>query len=159
MNEQLIALARSKANAKFVVADAVTFLKAQRNTFDIIFLRNLLEHIAKDKVVEFLGVVNQGLSKEGFVVIRTPNMTNFMSTGNFHDDFTHLCGFTEQSIAQVASLAGFQSVEMLNQFGMQNIKGKLKAVVNFVMHKFLLWLRGGTKCRVFYRNLYVVLRK
>jgi hypothetical protein len=86
-------------------------------------------------------------------------MTNVMSQGSFRDDFTHQTGFTEQSIEQVAKLAGFSAIEMLNQFKMQNFKGKLKAIINWLLHKVLLWLRGGTKCTVFYRNLYVVLRK
>jgi 2-polyprenyl-3-methyl-5-hydroxy-6-metoxy-1,4-benzoquinol methylase len=159
LNEQLISLAKSKVSAKLVVADAVDFLREHQGKFDIIFLWNLLEHIDKNKTIELLSITNQRLSKDGFVVIRTPNMTNFLSAGHFHDDFTHLSGFTEQSIRQVASLAGFSKTEFLNQFKMQNFKGKIKAILNAAIHKFILWLRGGTKCKVFYRNLYAILYK
>jgi len=40
---------------------------------------------------------------------------------------------------------------------MQNAKGKLKAVCNGVIHRCLWALRGGSKPRVFYRNLYAKL--
>lgn len=158
-NENLISHARSRVDAEFIVANGITYLNEQRQNYDIIFLWNVLEHIYKDDIVQSLKILHRSLSDGGFVVLRTPNMTNFMSQGSFCDDFTHRIGFTEQSIEQVAKLAGFSGIEMLNQFKMQNFKGRLKAIINWLLHKGLLWLRGGTKCMVFYRNLYVVLHK
>lgn len=119
----------------------------------------MLEHINKEKIENLLKVLHQRLTCNGFVVIRTPNMTNVMSGGSFRDDFTHQTGFTEQSIEQVARLASFAHIETLNQFKMQNFKGKLKAIINWILHKVPLWLRGGAKNKVFYKNLYAVLRK
>lgn len=159
LNESLISVAKSKVSAEFIVADGITYLEKQQTQYDIIFLWNVLEHIPKENVTKSLQVLHKSLSDDGFVVVRTPNMTNIMAQGHFCDDFTHRAGFTEQSIAQVAQLAGFSNVEMLNQFKFQNFKGRIKAIINWFLHKALLWLRGGTKCRVFYRNLYVVLRK
>ncbi len=158
-NENLISIAKSKVNAEFIVDDGITYLEKQKAQYDIIFLWNVLEHIPKENVMKSLRVLHNSLSDDGFVVVRTPNMTNIMAQGHFCDDFTHRSAFTEQSIAQVAQLAGFSNVEMLCQFKFQNFKGRIKAIINWFLHKTLLWLRGGTKCRVFYRNLYVVLRK
>jgi len=158
-NENLISIAKSKVNAEFIVDDGITYLEKQKTQYDIIFLWNVLEHIPKENVMKSLRVLHKSLSDDGFMVARTPNMTNIMAQGHFCDDFTHNTAFTEQSIAQVAKLAGFSNVEMLNQFKFQNFKGRIKAVINWFLHKTLLWLRGGTECRVFYRNLYVVLRK
>lgn len=159
LNEKLIALAKSKVDADFFAADAIDFLKKNQLRYDVIFLWNILEHIEPAQVVDVLKVLNHSLSDGGFVVVRTPNMTNILAQGHFHDDFTHRTSLTEQSLEQVAREADFFRVEFLNQFRMQNLKGKLKAIINFVIHKFLLWLRGGTKPRIFYRNLYVVLYK
>ena len=159
LNEKLISIAKSRVDAQFIVGNGIEHLRKHGLRYDIVFLWNVLEHISKEQIIDSLKVLHASLSDNGFMVIRTPNMTNLMSQGNFCDDFTHRSGFTEQSIEQVARQAGFSHIEMLNQFRMQNLKGKLKSIVNAIVHKSLLWLRGGTKCKVFYRNLYVVLCK
>jgi len=159
LNEKLIEIAKSRVDVEFIVADGIEYLKQHSLKYDIIFLWNVFEHISKKQMIDSLRVLHKSLSDNGFMVIRTPNMSNLMSQGHFCDDFTHRTGFTEQSIEQVARQAGFSRIEMLNQFRMQNLKGKLKSIISAMLHKFLLWLRGGTKCKVFYRNLYAVLYK
>ncbi len=158
-NEQLTSIASSNTDAKLHVGDAGEFLRRDCEVYDIIFLWNVLEHIPREQTVEFLAKLHEHLAAKGFVVIRTPNMTNILSQGHLHTDFTHCTGFTEHNLKQVAELVGFPGVEMMNQFRMQTFKGKIKAVMNWCLHKYLLWLRGGARSTVFYRNLYAVLRK
>ena len=158
LNAELIEQGRANVKAEFIVADAVEFLRSGRQ-FDLIFLLNIVEHIDRDRLVDFATALAGAIKPGGCAVVRTPNMSNIMAAGHLADDFTHCTGLTEQSLTQLAQAAGFAGVTMLNQFAMQNFKGKLKAVCNYLIHKPLWSLRGGTKPRVFYRNLYAVLAK
>jgi len=158
INSQLIEQARKNVDAEFVVGDAETFLKSGRR-FDIIFMLNIIEHIERDRLVDFMTAVHQALKPDGLAIIRTPNMNNIMASGHLADDLTHCTGLTEQSLGQLASLAGFTHVEMLDQFRMQNFKGKIKALYSWLLHKWLWCIRGGAKPKVFYRNLYASLTK
>jgi len=153
INSQLIEQARKNVDTEFVAGDAEIFLRSGRQ-FDVIFALNIIEHIERDQLVDFMAAVYQALRPEGFVIVRTPNMNNIMASGHLADDLTHCTGLTEQSLNQLARLAGFERVVMLNQFRMQNFKGKIKALHGWLLHKWLWYIRGGAKPKVFYRNLY-----
>lgn len=156
INEQLLARARREVDAEFIAHDACQFLQSSRR-FDIIFLLNVLEHIERDHVFDFMKQIRTALHPGGFAVVVTPNMNNIMAAGNFANDITHCLPLNQHSLEQLARMAGFTDVTMLNQFRMQNPKGKAKAIFSWIIHKWLCWLRGGSKATVFYRNLYAKL--
>ncbi|MBN1845699.1 MAG: class I SAM-dependent methyltransferase [Sedimentisphaerales bacterium] len=152
-NAELIEQARANVEAEFHAGDALEFLRAGRQ-FDVIFLLNIVEHIERDRLVEFMTAVRQSLCGGGFAVVRTPNMNHLLAAGHLADDLTHFSGLTEQSLRQLAQAAGFGRTEFLDQFSMQNVKGKVKTILAWPLHKILFWLRGGSRPRLFYRNLY-----
>ncbi len=150
----LIETARQQVPAEFHCGEAQEFLNTKKEHYDIIFLLNLIEHIERDKLVDFMSAVQRALKPGGFAVVRCPNMNCILAAGHLADDLTHRTGLTEQSLGQLAALAGFSRMELLNQWRMQTFKGKIKAVLSAYNHYYLWWLRGGTKPKVFYRNLY-----
>jgi len=158
-NEKLIEVAKSNVEAEFVVDDACRYLETCGRTFDVIFLLDLLEHIHRDDVVELLTKVHVALNGGGFAVVRTPNMNCLQAAGMFYCDWTHVTAFTEGTLFDVAQLAGFSRVEFCNQFRMQNFKGKIRACINAAVIPALMWLRGGKKVKVYYRNLVAQLFK
>ena len=158
LNESLIEQARTEVEAEFICTDALDFLRSGQR-FDIIFLLNVVEHIERDELVVFMTAVCEALQPEGFAVVRTPNMSHVMAASHLADDLTHCTGLTEQSLGQLARRAGFREVAPLNQFRMQNWKGGFKALLSWPLHKWLWWLRGGSRPTVIYRNLYAQLLK
>ena len=158
LNAELIEQSKQNVEAEFLVADAGEFLKGGRQ-FDVIFLLNIVEHIERDQLVEFMTAVYQSLNAGGFAIVRTPNMNTLLAAAHLADDLTHCTGLTEQSFWQLAHAAGFTKIHFLNQFLMQNFKGKIKAILNWPIHKYLFALRGGTKTTIYYRNLYVQMGK
>ena len=158
LNAELIEQAKQNVEAEFHVADAGEFLQAGRQ-FDVIFLLNIVEHIERDRLIAFMTKVYQSLNAGGFAIVRTPNMNNILAAAHLADDLTHCTGLTEQSLRQLAQAAGFKTIKYLNQFRMQNVKGKFKTILNWPIHKYLFALRGGAKPTLFYRNLYVLLIK
>jgi 2-polyprenyl-3-methyl-5-hydroxy-6-metoxy-1,4-benzoquinol methylase len=158
LSAELIEQAQQNVQAEFHVAEAGEFLKGGRK-FDVIFLLNIVEHIERDQLVEFMTSVYQSLNTGGFAIVRTPNMNNLLAAAHLADDLTHCTGLTEQSFRQLAQAAGFDTIHFLDQFRMQNFKGKVKAILNWPIHKYIFTLRGGTKPTIYYRNLYVQLQK
>jgi 2-polyprenyl-3-methyl-5-hydroxy-6-metoxy-1,4-benzoquinol methylase len=159
LNSALIETAQKHVEATFVVDDALHYTATCGRTFDAIFLLDLLEHIERDQVVELLTHVHAALSPGGFALVRVPNMNCIHAAGMFLGDWTHITPFTERSLEHVALRAGFTSVEHCAQFHMQNFKGKIKACINTLLGRALVWLRGGHKVSVFYKNLIVRLHK
>jgi 2-polyprenyl-3-methyl-5-hydroxy-6-metoxy-1,4-benzoquinol methylase len=84
--------------------------------FDVILAKDLLEHLPRADVLRFLGGVHAALRPGGVFLARLPNMGSFFAVMLRYDDFTHRLGFTENSLKQVFTLAGFErgNVAVLN---------------------------------------------
>jgi len=152
-SEELIAVTRQNVSAELVVDDAAHYLAASGRKFDLIFLLDLLEHVPHGRVVELLVGVRAALNAGGSAIVRTPNVNCLHAAGMFYCDWTHCTPFTEGTLYHVAKLAGFSRVEFCSQFRMQNFKGKIRACINAIVVPALVWLRGGRKVKVYYRNL------
>jgi SAM-dependent methyltransferase len=157
MNEPLLQVARQNVSAEFVRADATQYAAGCGRTFDAIFLLNILEHIPREKVVQFLSDTKRCLNPGGWALVRAPNINCLGGAAHFCDDFTHVSPFTDASLEQAAREAGFDGVEFCNQFAMQKFKGKCMACLNWLVHRMVFALRGGRMPRVFHRNLYAIL--
>ncbi|OGH68564.1 MAG: hypothetical protein A3J66_03145 [Candidatus Magasanikbacteria bacterium RIFCSPHIGHO2_02_FULL_47_14] len=91
--------------------DLHSFFHDRRNEFDAIVFNDIIEHLTKDVIVELLEKMFVALRPGGVLCIKTPNMSNWMTAaGGRYIDFTHEIGFTQESLSQVARLAGFSDV-------------------------------------------------
>ena len=86
---------------KVLCIDAFDFLCAHVNKFDIIYTKAVMEHIAKDKVFDFLNLINNSLKEEGIALIEVPNMDWVWASHERYMDFTHEAGFTKESLRQI----------------------------------------------------------
>jgi len=82
-------------------ADAFDFLKQKENSYDVIIMKAVLEHINKDRIGELLGLINNALTEQGVVIIAVPNMDWIMANHERYMDFTHEVGFTIESLYDV----------------------------------------------------------
>jgi len=153
-NAKLLDIAKKNVGAEFVLGEATEYAASCDRKFHVVFLMNILEHISRRKVIGMLKELRRLLTDGGFVVIRTPNLNNLLGAAHFCSDFTHCTPLTEASLAQVAREAGYTHVEFCNQFRMQSLSGKVRACLNWLIHRILFRLRGGRTPKVFYRNLY-----
>lgn len=80
--------------------------------YDVILAKDLLEHLPRERLVEFLRGVHRALRPGGVFLARLPNMANPLSVYLRYDDFTHTLGFTESSLRQVFTLAGFERADI-----------------------------------------------
>jgi SAM-dependent methyltransferase len=95
-----------------------------RDSFDLIFTSNYLEHLASgDQVVEQLAVVARLLRPGGRVLILQPNVR--LVGGAYWDFIDHKVALTERSLAEAAELAGLRTAKVVTRFLPYTTKGSL----------------------------------
>jgi SAM-dependent methyltransferase len=118
-------------------------LSQSHDGFDLICAIDVLEHIHKDRILEFLGRVYAALRPGGRFICKVPNLAAF-HTPLFYMDFTHETPFTASSLRQVLQLSAFVNVRVLP--------------VGPVVHstrsaaRFVLW-KGITACLRFIQTV------
>lgn len=94
------------------VQNPISFLEGLRGSVDAICASHVLEHIPKNEVLPLLHAIKAALKPEGRLIIEVPNgdapLANIMRYG----DFTHEISYTERSLRQVMTLAGYPSVDI-----------------------------------------------
>lgn len=89
--------------------DAFEFLRCSEDKWDIIFLRDVLEHFSIEDATELLKLCYASLNQSGSVIIQVPNgMSPYMGS-IYYSDITHKNAYTAISLHQICSSAGFSS--------------------------------------------------
>jgi 2-polyprenyl-3-methyl-5-hydroxy-6-metoxy-1,4-benzoquinol methylase len=91
-----------------LVEDSTAYLTANPDSFDVITLLDVLEHIPKKEIITFVKALRLALKPGGVLIIQVPNLQ--APDGHLHryNDITHETGFIEHSFAQVLLAAGFK---------------------------------------------------
>lgn len=90
--------------------DVFYYLESRRDLYDIVFIRDVLEHFRKDEALTLLSAVRGALVPEGVVVIQTPNLESPFAGALRYGDLTHELGLTRVSLKQALSATGFEDV-------------------------------------------------
>lgn len=85
------------------------FLAEEKDSYDVILLHHVIEHVPRDKALDLLRGLRLRLKPGGFLAIRTPNANTLAPGYHCHGDFTHVVAFNERSMLQVLEGAGFLS--------------------------------------------------
>jgi 2-polyprenyl-3-methyl-5-hydroxy-6-metoxy-1,4-benzoquinol methylase len=144
-------------------ADVFEFLADKRNSYTVISSSDVIEHIPKEQVIPFLKQIYQALKPGGILLLKLPNMSNPFSLDSRYRDFTHECGFTEESMYQVLYMAGFQSISLYpsHVFG-NSLKSQLNRIFTTAFHALLrklFWHQGITAPKILSCRLIVVSKK
>lgn len=88
--------------------DAIAFMEARPNTFDLIFGLDVVEHFHKDEALRFLDAALLALRPGGRLVLQTPNAGSPWGAEHRYNDFTHELGFNPNALVRLLHLTGFQ---------------------------------------------------
>jgi len=93
-----------------VQGDAVEYLRGS-GPLAAVVMNDVLEHIPCEQVLPLLSLIHERLVPAGRLVVKVPNMSNPITGGRGRFvDFTHVSGFTEESLQQVLENVGFAGV-------------------------------------------------
>ena len=117
--------------------------------FALLHAKDIIEHLTKQEVVDFLLACYQALQPGGWLWISTFNAQGIFSTATRYGDFTHESGFTPTSLAQVLRACGFE-VESVTGFHLcpATLRGTLRRAlwvpVAFLGRMILRARHGGS---------------
>jgi 2-polyprenyl-3-methyl-5-hydroxy-6-metoxy-1,4-benzoquinol methylase len=106
LNAQQVEVGTSLGVKNLRCGDSRKFLAGESESFELISAIDVLEHIPKMQVLDFLGLVYTALAPGGTFVCQVPNSAAFF-TPLFYMDFSHETPFTACSLKQALELAGF----------------------------------------------------
>lgn len=89
-------------------ADITAYLGANREKYDAIIAKDVIEHFTRDEVFEILALISANLRDGGRFIMQVPNGQGIHYTSVFYGDYTHEMAYTESSINQVILNTGFK---------------------------------------------------
>jgi SAM-dependent methyltransferase len=111
ISPEQVALAHAAGVNRVRQGDFRAILAAHPDHYAAITATDLLEHFTKPEVLQTFDDVSAALTPGGVFVGRVPNAVSPLG-GHIRDgDFTHQTSFTARSIHQLATAAGFGSVQ------------------------------------------------
>lgn len=146
-----IKIVKEKITDKVFLEDAFEYLPKKKNFYDLIHARDVIEHIPKNKIIDFLKLIFQSLKPGGKLIIGTPNAAGLSSVSLIgrYMDFTHEILFTEWSLEQVLRIAGFQEIQIIPselKFKDKSLKGKIAYIFlrkpEYFLRRLFLYLAG-----------------
>ena len=132
VSQEQINLAHKAGISEVICQDLHKFLSHQnKNLFDVVFLIDILEHIDKSEVLDFLDKINALMTEGAKVVIHVPNAAGIFGMKVRYGDFTHENAFTQKSIIQVLSSCNFEEIRCFED---KPIVHGIKSLI-----RYLLW--------------------
>ena len=126
-----------------LVDDTEFWLNNHQNQFDIITCLDVLEHIPKEHLINFLKSIRNSLNKDGIAIFQVPNLQSPFGYLHHFNDITHVCGFVEHSLNQVLLSVGFNNLTFFGfeEFYEKTPKILLKKILRFFYRKLIRFLR------------------
>jgi len=144
-------------------ADLKMFLKTRTNHYDLLILRNILEHFEKSEIIEILEICRNALKVGGRLIVQVPNAESPFFGRIRYGDFTHEVAFCASSLAQVFNSVGltqheYYSIEPIFSAERSTLRRLLwKAVKG--LYKVLLFAELGPGERIVSQDILAVASK
>ncbi len=99
----------SQMNVEFCL-DPLAYLESHKENYAMIFMSDVLEHIPKREMLIYLKSIFSALKPGGIFVVKTDNISSPTGLYQLYMDFTHEYCFTEQTLAQLLGISGFEQI-------------------------------------------------
>jgi 2-polyprenyl-3-methyl-5-hydroxy-6-metoxy-1,4-benzoquinol methylase len=110
VSPEQVALAR-RHSPNVEAGELLGFLRARRGQLDLVTGFDIIEHLDKSEVLDFLDACHGALRPGGRLVLQTPNGESPFGGAVRYGDFTHETCFTPPLLGQLLTLTGFGDLE------------------------------------------------
>lgn len=93
------------------VEDTATWLYAHPDTYDVITLLDVFEHVPQDETIDFLKACKAALKQKGILILQVPNIQSAESFLHRYNDITHVFGYSQHTLEQLISVVQFNTVK------------------------------------------------
>lgn len=127
-----------------VTDNTVDWLELNRDKFSLICCLDVLEHVPRDQTISFLKAIRTSLMTDGVVIVQVPNLQSPYGYLHHFNDFTHVSGFVEHSLAQVLLAAGFKEFRFhgFEEIFPSSFKERIRLTLRFVYRKMVRFMRS-----------------
>jgi len=91
--------------------DARAYLRVHPKEFDLITAFDVIEHLHKDEVLNFLDLAYEALRPGGSLILQTPNAESPWGCMHRYHDLTHELAFDPHSLNHCCNMSGFEQFE------------------------------------------------
>lgn len=141
--EDQVEICRQMATANVEhVWDVPAFLSAQPDTYEAVFLFDVLEHIDNEEIFSLLDAIRNSLRSSGKLIISVPNAACFPALITRYADLTHKRLFSEYSLKQLLLTSGFSTVENFpyEKKVVRSFRSRREKYLWQMRDKFVRWL-------------------
>jgi 2-polyprenyl-3-methyl-5-hydroxy-6-metoxy-1,4-benzoquinol methylase len=158
ISQQQVEFVKKQFDVDVAHEDAFDFLSQNKDEFDLIVAHDILEHIQKDRAIEFLKLIKFALKPGGQVFIRTVNCGNPMAIRLRYADFTHEFCVTEKSFYQILYLAGFRNIKLLPSIDKGFFNKITAKFISFLIAK-MMWYQGYVAPKIMTPLIFAIAKK
>lgn len=146
------------------VEDTAAWLFENQENFTLITCLDVLEHVPRDQTIGFLKAIRASLCNGGQVIIQVPNLQSPFGYLHHFNDFTHVSGFVEHSLAQVLLAAGFREFEFhgfeeITRPGIKSIIRKSIRHIYRIIIRFARVINANPNPKILDPVMYAVIKK
>ena len=160
VSEQQVNFVKENITENVSVADAFHFFVKEGGLFQVIVANDVIEHLPKERLLEFLRLVFNSLQVGGIAFIKTLNMSNPFGLRGRYMDVTHAIGFTEHSLFEVLNAAGFQNIHLMGAYQpVLSVKSAIGKVARVIVHrllKLMFLVQGYPPPRILDKDIIVI---
>lgn len=117
------------------------FLQANPNKFDLITGLDIVEHLTKEEVVQFLDECQRALCHNGRIILQTPNANSPFGMMVRYGDLTHEICFSSMALRSIMRFCGFENLES-REMGPVPWGYSMISTIRFLIWQ---WIRFGLK--------------
>ncbi|MBN1410555.1 MAG: class I SAM-dependent methyltransferase [Spirochaetales bacterium] len=115
-------------------ADVYSFLPDHQQEYDFIIANDFIEHLTKDEALKLLDLIHAALLPGGKILISTLNAMSLFGFGRLQNEFTHITGYTPQSLAQILRVCKFRDIRL---FGEKPVVHDIKSAFRKILWKLM----------------------
>lgn len=134
VSEKQIELAKGIGLKEVEKADLFVYLPKHKGEFEAIVALDIIEHLKKEEIINFLNLIRESLKPEGLAIIHTINASSLMATNSIYLDFTHEVAFTATSLAALLQACGFEEVKV---FGDGPVMHDFKSFIRVILWELI----------------------
>jgi len=141
ISTEQLEMARQMGVTEVQKVDMFKFLAKHKGKYELLIANDIVEHLTKNEVIQFLDALFAALKPGGKVIINTENAASLFGASRVFIDFTHEQGFTPISLSQVLRVCGFNEVRIYPNSPVHSfsswVRVRLWKVVESILKMFL----------------------
>lgn len=94
-----------------IVEDTASWLRSHEESFDMITVLDVFEHIPLEHTLDFLRACKKALSENGILILQVPNIQSPEGYLHRYNDITHVFGYSQHTLDQLFTTVGFETVK------------------------------------------------